>query len=62
MLNLGFKTLNDLYKTSASDTFVKSLSLLIFIFESKDISLNPFKTYYNCPFNWNSKELVECYF
>lgn len=43
MLNLGFKTLNDLYKTSASDTFVKSLSLLIFIFASKDISLNPFK-------------------
>lgn len=47
MLNLCFKTLNDLYETSASETFVnnnyKNLNLLTFIFVLKDRNPNPFE-------------------
>lgn len=46
MLNLCFKTLNDVYETSASETFVnnyKNLNLLTLICVLKDRNPNPFE-------------------
>lgn len=46
MLNLCFETLNDLYETSASETFVnnyKNLNLWTFIIVLRDRNPNPFE-------------------